>query len=52
MTPGGAPTVVLTQQDGLSNPTSVAVCGDTVYVTSAAFFTLQDPNLLLARITA
>ncbi|WP_184925754.1 SMP-30/gluconolactonase/LRE family protein [Kitasatospora gansuensis] len=52
VTPGGAPTVVLTQQDGLSNPTSVAVCGDTVYVTSAAFFTLQDPNLLLARITA
>ncbi|WP_405015839.1 hypothetical protein [Kitasatospora sp. NBC_00070] len=50
-TPGaGAPTVVLTHQDGLSSPTSVAVCGSTAYVTSAAFATLQDPNLLLARI--
>ncbi|KQV21855.1 MULTISPECIES: SMP-30/gluconolactonase/LRE family protein [unclassified Kitasatospora] len=49
---GGAPTVVLTQQDGLSNPTSVALCGGAVYVTSAAFLTLQDPNVLLARIDA
>ncbi|BFV61020.1 hypothetical protein KCMC57_up61240 [Kitasatospora sp. CMC57] len=49
---GGTPTVVLTGQDGLSNPTSVAVCGDTVYVTSAAFTTMQDPNLLLARYNA
>ncbi|GAA2786190.1 hypothetical protein RMN57_31715 [Kitasatospora sp. CM 4170] len=41
---------VLTSQDGLSNPTSVAVRGDTVYVPSAAFFTQTDPNLLLATL--
>ncbi|AUY54003.1 hypothetical protein [Streptomyces sp. CB01881] len=41
---------VLTQQDGLSNPTAVAVRGDTVYVPSAAFFTRTDPNLLLATL--
>lgn len=48
--PHGAPSIVLTAQDGLSNPTSVAVRGDTVYVPSAAYLTLNDPNLLLARI--
>ncbi|MFC9330437.1 SMP-30/gluconolactonase/LRE family protein [Kitasatospora sp. NPDC057015] len=46
----GTRSVVLTQPDGLSNPTSVAVRGGTVYVTGAAFFTRQDPNLLLATL--
>jgi sugar lactone lactonase YvrE len=48
--PNGTHTVVLTRDDGLSNPTSVAVRGRTAYVTSAAYFTQQDPNLLLARV--
>ncbi|WP_225829698.1 hypothetical protein [Streptomyces sp. NK08204] len=46
----GSSTVVLDRQDGLSNPTSVAVLGRTVYVPSAGYFTRQDPNLLLARL--
>ncbi|MER5350070.1 hypothetical protein ABT093_07035 [Kitasatospora sp. NPDC002551] len=41
---------VLDAADGLSNPTSVAIGGDTVYVPSAAFFTLADPNLLAATL--
>ncbi|MGX1882727.1 hypothetical protein [Streptomyces sp. NPDC055287] len=48
--PNGTHRVVLTAKDGLSNPTSVAVRGETVYVPSAAFFTMQDPNLLLATL--
>ncbi|GAA3791779.1 hypothetical protein GCM10022403_027310 [Streptomyces coacervatus] len=48
--PDGTHSVVLTQGDGLSNPTSVAVCGSTLYVNSAAYFTQQDPNLLLAHL--
>ncbi|MEU3619698.1 hypothetical protein ABZ725_46540 [Streptomyces sp. NPDC006872] len=48
--PDGTHTVVLTRQDGLSNPTSVAVRGRTAYVPSAAYFTRQDPNLLLATV--
>ncbi|MBV9847843.1 MAG: hypothetical protein JOZ47_22650 [Kutzneria sp.] len=36
----------LTSTDGLDNPTSVAVRGDTMYVTDAAYFTGNDPNLL------
>ncbi|MFI5527586.1 hypothetical protein ACIA8O_03415 [Kitasatospora sp. NPDC051853] len=51
VTTGGTRTVVLTKQDGLSNPTSVAVCGEDVYVTSGAFFEQPpDPNLLRAAI--
>ncbi|WP_371494022.1 hypothetical protein OG871_02960 [Kitasatospora sp. NBC_00374] len=50
VTPDGAHTTVLTRGDGLSNPTAVALRGHTVYVTSAAFTTAQDPNLLLARL--
>jgi hypothetical protein len=41
---------VLTAADGLSNPTSVAVRGSTVYITSGAYFTQVDPNLLLAKL--
>lgn len=44
----GSHHTVLTAGDGLSNPTSVAVRGGTVYVPSAAYFTRTDPNLLLA----
>jgi len=47
---GTAPTIVLTAQDGLSNPTSIGVRGTTVYVPDAAYLTLQDPNLLTARL--
>ncbi|MEV5384581.1 hypothetical protein [Streptomyces sp. NPDC052721] len=46
----GSVTTVLTAQDGLSNPTSVAVRGRTVYVPSAASTTRHDPNLLLAHL--
>lgn len=45
----GTRTVLLTGQDGLSNPTSVAVLGRTLYLPSGAFVTRQDPNLLIAR---
>jgi hypothetical protein len=48
--PDGTHQTVLTAQDGLSNPTSLAVRGKTVYVASGAYFTHSDPNLLLARI--
>jgi sugar lactone lactonase YvrE len=48
--PDGTHRTVLTAQDGLSNPTSLAVRGKTVYVASGAYFTHNDPNLLLARI--
>lgn len=48
--PDGTHTIVLSAQDGLQNPTALAVRGDTVYVTSAAYLTHQDPNLLTARI--
>ena len=43
--------VVLTKADGLENPTAVAVRGDTVYVTDAAYFTGVDPNLLVAHLS-
>ena len=48
ITPGGASRAVLTAADGLSGPSSVAVSGRTVYVTSAAYATGVDPNLLMA----
>ncbi|MFE2106081.1 SMP-30/gluconolactonase/LRE family protein [Kitasatospora sp. NPDC059463] len=48
--PDGTWHTVLDAADGLSNPTSVAIGGDTVYVPSAAFFTLTDPNLLAATL--
>jgi hypothetical protein len=43
----GTHTIVLTKDDGLRNPTAVAVRHGTVLVTSAAFFS-TDPNLLRA----
>ncbi|AYV32631.1 Virginiamycin B lyase (plasmid) [Streptomyces sp. ADI95-16] len=48
--PGGSHSIVLTQADGLRNPTSIALRGNTVHVTSAAYVTAQDPNLLLAHL--
>jgi len=48
--PDGSHAIALTAADGLSNPTSVAVAGRTVYVPSAAYFTQNDPNLLLASL--
>lgn len=48
--PDGTHRTGVTAQDGLSNPTSLAVRGRTVYVGSAAYLTHSDPNLLLARI--
>lgn len=48
--PDGSHTIVLTAADGLSNPTSIALRGETVYVLSAAYVTKQDPNLLTARL--
>ena len=41
---------VLTRQDGLSNPTAVLIRQSTVLVTSAAYLTKEDPNLLTARL--
>jgi hypothetical protein len=46
----GSHTTVLTSSDGLSNPTSIAVAGSTVYIPSAAYFTLVDPNLMIAHL--
>jgi hypothetical protein len=42
--------IVLTASDGLSNPTSTAVCGHVLEVTSAAYITGKDPNLLIAQL--
>ena len=50
ITPGGASRAVLTAASGLSGPSSVSVSGRTVYVTSAAYATGVDPNLLMARL--
>jgi hypothetical protein len=47
----GAHILVLTAADGLSNPTSVAIRGNTVYITSGAYFTRTDPNLLIGTLT-
>jgi hypothetical protein len=48
--PNGTHTIALTSANGLSNPTSVAVAGNTVYIPSAAYTTQNDPNLLLAQL--
>jgi hypothetical protein len=49
--PDGTKTVVLTGADGLDNPSAVVVAGNRVYVTSAAYFTGTDPNLLEAQLS-
>ncbi|MDQ0767061.1 hypothetical protein [Streptomyces canus] len=48
--PDGTHTTVLTDTDGIENPTSLAVRGTTAYVASGAYFTNDDPNLLAARV--
>lgn len=48
--PDGTHSTVLTAADGLQNPTSLALRGDTAYVLSAAYITAKDPNLLLAHL--
>lgn len=48
--PGRPPQVVLTAADGLTNPTDVAVRHDTIYVTSAAYFTHTNASLLIAHL--
>ncbi|MET8629051.1 hypothetical protein ABZW30_35840 [Kitasatospora sp. NPDC004669] len=46
----GSHSIVLTPADGLQNPTSIALRGDTVYVLSAAYVTTKDPNLIRAHL--
>jgi hypothetical protein len=46
----GSHVMVLTSSDGLSNPTSIAIRGTTVYVASGAYFTQVDPNLMVAHL--
>ena len=46
----GSHRVLLSAKDGLSNPTAVLVRGNTVDVTSAAYVTQRDPNLLVAQL--
>jgi sugar lactone lactonase YvrE len=48
--PDGSHSIVLNAADGLQNPTSIALRGDTAYVLSAAYVTAEDPNLLLAHL--
>jgi len=49
--PNGTHTIVLTMTDGLQNPSAIAVRGEMVYVTDAAYNTRKDPNLLTADLT-
>ncbi|GAB7110880.1 hypothetical protein JCM4814A_91980 [Streptomyces phaeofaciens JCM 4814] len=48
--PDGSHSIVLTHDDGLENPTSIALRGNTVHVLSAAYVTAENPNLLLAHL--
>ncbi|WP_089103561.1 hypothetical protein [Streptomyces hyaluromycini] len=50
--PDGSHGSVLTVQEGLSNPTALAVRDRDVFVASAAYLTQRDPNLLKARLGA
>ncbi len=52
VTPGHKAQTVLTAADGLQGPTAVALRGSVVYVTSAAYNTQTDPNLLTAKVDA
>jgi sugar lactone lactonase YvrE len=46
----GRERTVITAADGLSNPSSIAVRADTVYVLNAAYLTQNDPNVMLANL--
>ncbi|MER6558191.1 hypothetical protein ABT300_10600 [Streptomyces sp. NPDC001027] len=48
--PDGTHSTVLTAADGLQNPTSIALRGNTAYILSAAYLTAKDPNLALAHL--
>ena len=48
--PEGSQQTVLTAADGLSNPSSLAVRGGTVYLLSAAYLTQADPNIMVANL--
>ncbi|MGW3978429.1 hypothetical protein [Streptomyces mirabilis] len=48
--PNGRYTIALTGRGGLENPTSIAVRGHTVYITSATWSLRKDPNLIIARL--
>ncbi|MDI5962921.1 SMP-30/gluconolactonase/LRE family protein [Streptantibioticus silvisoli] len=49
--PDGSHTIVLTAADGLQNPTSVALRGNTVYIDSAAYVTATNPDLVVAHLS-
>jgi sugar lactone lactonase YvrE len=46
--PNGIETTVLTDADGLQNPTSIVLSGSAAYVFDAAYATHTDPNILRA----
>jgi hypothetical protein len=48
--PDGTHTIVLTAADGLSNPTSAALSGNTIIVANSAYVTKTDPDLLLVHL--
>lgn len=48
----GSHEIVLSAEDGLSNPTSALVADGKLYIPSAAYVTQEDPNLLVASITS
>lgn len=48
--PGAQPQVLLTAADGLQNPDDVAIAHGRLYVTSGAYVTGTNPNLLVADI--
>ncbi|MGD0981566.1 MAG: hypothetical protein ABR946_08805 [Solirubrobacteraceae bacterium] len=48
--PNGSHKTVLDASDGLEGPTSIVVRGRKMYVASGAYFTQQDPNILVARL--
>ncbi|WP_406451265.1 SMP-30/gluconolactonase/LRE family protein [Streptomyces sp. NBC_01622] len=48
--PDGNQTIALTGKDGLENPTSIAIRGHTVYITSATWALRKDPNLIIAHL--
>ncbi|MFD4599506.1 hypothetical protein ACFWPQ_15915 [Streptomyces sp. NPDC058464] len=50
--PDGGHSTVLSVQEGLSNPTSLAVRDRDVFVASAGYLTQRDPNLVKARLGA
>ncbi|WP_146228511.1 hypothetical protein [Streptomyces sp. CG 926] len=46
----GTHTTVLTSADGLQGPTSIALRGHTVHITSASYLAAKDPNLPLTHL--